>query len=282
MGKYINIASRSAGFVAKRFGGKLGEISADGAALLDTLRAQQEPIQQLYESREFAKALRETMLLADRVNEYVDQNKPWELAKQQGMDTRLHDVCTVCIEAFRVLSVYLKPVLPQLAELYAEQAADAAEDGKTAEAQAGYDRAIAAYARAEHWLRQADELGVTAFAAGSASLRLAKHKLALSAAQFGRGDAAAANQSLLIAGAYSCGAVGENFVARFNAGEPTGPEEWQSYEVCNDVTTAYYVASGQAGKDSMAWYDEQLAILNTDISPELMRAITEAGATRPQ
>jgi methionyl-tRNA synthetase len=55
------------------------------------------------------------MLLADRVNEYVDANKPWELAKQAGMDARLQDVCTVCIEAFRVLSVYLKPVLPTLA-----------------------------------------------------------------------------------------------------------------------------------------------------------------------
>jgi methionyl-tRNA synthetase len=55
------------------------------------------------------------MLLADRVNEYVDANKPWELAKQEGMDARLHDVCTVCIEAFRLLTIYLKPVLPALA-----------------------------------------------------------------------------------------------------------------------------------------------------------------------
>jgi methionyl-tRNA synthetase len=115
VGKYINIASRAAGFVAKRFAGKLGEVSADGTALLDALRAAKETIEPLYESREFAKALRETMLLTDRVNAYVDQNKPWELAKQQGMDTRLQDVCTVCIEAFRLLTVYLKPVLPALA-----------------------------------------------------------------------------------------------------------------------------------------------------------------------
>lgn len=115
VGKYINIASRAAGFVAKRFAGKLGEVSADGTALLDTLRAAKETIEPLYESREFAKALRETMLLTDRVNAYVDQNKPWELAKQQGMDTRLQDVCTVCIEAFRLLTIYLKPVLPALA-----------------------------------------------------------------------------------------------------------------------------------------------------------------------
>ncbi|MES2509537.1 MAG: methionine--tRNA ligase [Pseudomonadota bacterium] len=115
VGKYINIASRAAGFIAKRFAGKLGEVSADGAALIESLRAQKDIIAQLYESREFAKALKETMLLTDRVNAYVDQNKPWELAKQQGMDARLQDVCTVCIEAFRLLTIYLKPVLPALA-----------------------------------------------------------------------------------------------------------------------------------------------------------------------
>ncbi|WP_431095276.1 methionine--tRNA ligase [Polaromonas aquatica] len=115
VGKYINIASRAAGFIAKRSAGKLGEVSADGAALLEALRAAKETIEPLYESREYAKALRETMLLTDRVNAYVDQNKPWELAKQQGMDSRLQDVCTVCIEAFRLLTIYLKPVLPALA-----------------------------------------------------------------------------------------------------------------------------------------------------------------------
>jgi methionyl-tRNA synthetase len=72
-------------------------------------------IAELYEEREFGKALRETMLLADRVNEYVDQNKPWELAKLEGKDAVLHDVCSVCIEAFRLLTIYLKPVLPALA-----------------------------------------------------------------------------------------------------------------------------------------------------------------------
>ena len=55
------------------------------------------------------------MALADKVNEYVDQNKPWELAKKEGMEARLHDVCTACIEAFRLLTLYLKPVLPALA-----------------------------------------------------------------------------------------------------------------------------------------------------------------------
>jgi len=115
VGKFVNIASRSAGFIAKRFEGKLGSISADGQALLTALQAATPAITDSYEEREYGKALREIMLLADKVNSYVDQNKPWELAKQEGQDARLHDVCTVCIEAFRLLSLQLKPVLPALA-----------------------------------------------------------------------------------------------------------------------------------------------------------------------
>jgi methionyl-tRNA synthetase len=105
--RYINIASRAAGFIAKRCR-KLGEVIADGAALLDG--APDGRHRGHYETREYAKALRETMALTDRVSMYVDQNKPWELAKQR-MDARLQDVCTVCIEAFRLLTVDLKPVL---------------------------------------------------------------------------------------------------------------------------------------------------------------------------
>jgi len=116
VGKYINIASRAAGFLAKRFAGKVSaDLGVEGRALLDGLRAHGDAIRGLYEEREFGKALREIMLLADRVNEYVDRHKPWELAKQQGMDAALHDVCSVCIEAFRMLTIYLKPVLPALA-----------------------------------------------------------------------------------------------------------------------------------------------------------------------
>ncbi|MDO9434714.1 methionine--tRNA ligase [Hydrogenophaga sp.] len=115
IGKYINIASRAAGFIAKRFDGKLGEVSADGDALLDHLQSAAPSVTELYAEREYGKALREIMLLADRVNAYVDQNKPWELAKKEGMDGRLHDVCSTCIEAFRLLTLYLKPVLPALA-----------------------------------------------------------------------------------------------------------------------------------------------------------------------
>ncbi|MBV8124398.1 MAG: methionine--tRNA ligase, partial [Paucibacter sp.] len=115
VGKYINIASRAAGFLSKRFQGHLSaDLGVEGRVLLDGLRAHQGTIAELYETREFGKALREVMMLADRVNEFVDQNKPWELAKQEGKDAVLHDVCSVCIEAFRVLSIYLKPVLPAL------------------------------------------------------------------------------------------------------------------------------------------------------------------------
>jgi methionyl-tRNA synthetase len=115
IGKFINIASRSAGFIAKRFDGKLGSVSADGQELLAALQSATPAIAAFYEEREYAKALREIMLLADKVNAYVDQNKPWELAKQEGQEARLHDTCTACIEAFRLLSLQLKPVLPALA-----------------------------------------------------------------------------------------------------------------------------------------------------------------------
>ncbi len=115
VGKFINIASRAAGFISKRFGGQLGPVTADGESLLAHLRQALTPVAQHYEQRDTARVLREVMLLADRVNEYVDDNKPWELAKQDGMDGRLHDVCTTCIEAFRLLTAMLKPVLPALA-----------------------------------------------------------------------------------------------------------------------------------------------------------------------
>ncbi|KKW67640.1 methionyl-tRNA synthetase [Lampropedia cohaerens] len=116
VGKYVNIASRAVGFLTKRFDSKMGQSSADGLQLLDTLRARAAEIADAYERRDTARAVREVMHLADRVNEYVDANKPWELAKTPGQDARLHDVCTTCIEAFRILTIYLKPVLPRLAE----------------------------------------------------------------------------------------------------------------------------------------------------------------------
>ena len=96
-----------------------GDLGVEGRSLLDALRRQRATIEALYAGREFGKAVRETMLLADRVNEYVDLHKPWDLAKQAGEDAAklaaLQDVCSVCIEAFRLLTIYLKPVLPALA-----------------------------------------------------------------------------------------------------------------------------------------------------------------------
>lgn len=115
IGKYVNIASRAAGFIAKRFDGKLGAVSEDGQTLLAALRAQKDAIVAAYENRDTARAAREIMLLCDKVNSYVDANKPWELAKQEGMDAHLQDVCSACIEAFRLLTVYLKPILPAVA-----------------------------------------------------------------------------------------------------------------------------------------------------------------------
>ncbi len=116
VGKYINIASRAAGFLAKRFGGTLsGDLGVEGSSLLETLRAHRATIEELYEEREYGKALREIMALADKVNEYVDAHKPWELAKNPDNVAALHDVCSTCIEAFRLLTIYLKPVLPALA-----------------------------------------------------------------------------------------------------------------------------------------------------------------------
>jgi len=116
IGKYVNIASRAAGFIAKRFGGQLGAVSGDGQELLALLRAPASAIVQAYEDRDTARAAREIMLLCDKVNAYVDANKPWELARQEGQDARLHDVCSTCIEAFRILTIYLKPMLPFVAQ----------------------------------------------------------------------------------------------------------------------------------------------------------------------
>ncbi|MDR2335906.1 MAG: methionine--tRNA ligase [Burkholderiaceae bacterium] len=115
IGKYVNIASRAAGFLVKRFDGKLGDMGEDGQALIAQLREQKDNIIAAYEHRDTSRAVREVMLLCDRVNAYVDANKPWELAKKEGMEARLQDVCTTCIEAFRILTIYLKPMLPHVA-----------------------------------------------------------------------------------------------------------------------------------------------------------------------
>ena len=113
VGKYVNIAARASGFIAKRFEGHLKDVS--GSLLLQKLTAESDTIAEQYENREYARALRDIMALADAVNEYVDANKPWELAKQEGQDERLHEVCSELINAFTMLTAYLAPVLPQTA-----------------------------------------------------------------------------------------------------------------------------------------------------------------------
>ena len=112
VGKFVNIASRSAGFINQRFGGRLAlgdepflhEMHGAGALILSS-----------YENREYNRAVREIMRLADLANQYVDSHKPWEIAKQAGRDAELHQVCSVAINAFRMLALYLKPILPALA-----------------------------------------------------------------------------------------------------------------------------------------------------------------------
>lgn len=117
VGKYINIASRAAGFIAKRFEGRLDTAWAkEDDALFTALRAAGPEVQAMYEQREYGKALRTIMDQADAINAYVDTNKPWELAKHADKTAELHAVCSRLIEAFRLLTIYLKPVLPQLAQ----------------------------------------------------------------------------------------------------------------------------------------------------------------------
>src|SRR5262249_13976640 len=157
-GKYVNIAARCAGFVTKRFGGKLGEVTRvdptpylkqtledetarelerkrreqpagdivhaavstarPGYDMKDTIewfRNQGDEIRNAYEQREFGHALRLIMRLADIANRYVDHQKPWDLAKQANAEVRLHQVCSYALNLFRLLTLYLKPVLPKVA-----------------------------------------------------------------------------------------------------------------------------------------------------------------------
>jgi methionyl-tRNA synthetase len=115
VGKFINIASRTAGFIHKNFDGKLAEGVAN-IELIGEFQAAADTIAAHYEARDYSRALREIMALADRANQYVADEKPWELAKRPEAVYRLHEVCTVALNCFRLLTLYLKPVLPRLAE----------------------------------------------------------------------------------------------------------------------------------------------------------------------
>jgi methionyl-tRNA synthetase len=109
--KVVNIASRCAGFISKRFDGILSTRCAD-EALYQNFVAAGEKIVQCYETREYSQAMREIMALADQANQYIDQEEPWALAKQPGTEQRVQDVCSLGLNLFKVLAAYLKPVLP--------------------------------------------------------------------------------------------------------------------------------------------------------------------------
>ncbi|QLB20435.1 methionine--tRNA ligase [Vespertiliibacter pulmonis] len=113
--KLVNLASRTAGFITKRFDGKLASELAD-PQLFSEFVTQADQIASYYEQREFNKAIREIMALADKANKYIDEKAPWVIAKQEGKDAELQAVCSMGLEMFRVLMSYLKPVMPILAE----------------------------------------------------------------------------------------------------------------------------------------------------------------------
>jgi methionyl-tRNA synthetase len=113
VGKYINIASRTAGFVAKRFDGKVR--AASNTQVIAEMRAAAASIAESYAARDYGRALREIMALADKANAYVAEAAPWDMAKKEGQEAALHTVCSDALEMFRLLTLYLKPVLPKLA-----------------------------------------------------------------------------------------------------------------------------------------------------------------------
>jgi methionyl-tRNA synthetase len=114
VGKYVNIASRCARFITSRFEGKI-VANLPPNALVDEFKRARAEIEEHYENREFGKALRAIMALADRANAYIDEQKPWELAKRSGQEAALQAVCSVGLDLFRLLTLYLKPVLPKVA-----------------------------------------------------------------------------------------------------------------------------------------------------------------------
>ncbi len=116
IGKYVNIASRSANFLTKKFDGELSSVSVTDNEIVRHFFESSENIADAYKSRQYSKGIREIMSLADRANSYIDTHKPWELAKSESERERLHEICSVALNLFKLLTVYLKPVLPALAE----------------------------------------------------------------------------------------------------------------------------------------------------------------------
>lgn len=115
VGKVVNIASRCAGFITKRFDGKLAETCQEEALLQQFIDAG-DGIAELYEQREFGKAVRKIMELADLANQYIDEKAPWVVAKQEGAEEALQQICSNGINMFRQLITYLAPILPGMTE----------------------------------------------------------------------------------------------------------------------------------------------------------------------
>ncbi|MEP4484040.1 MAG: methionine--tRNA ligase [Halioglobus sp.] len=115
VGKIVNIASRCAGFLHKRFDNTLTNECAEDE-LVRSFIERGEVIAELFESLDYNKAIREIVSLADRANQYIDEKKPWVMAKEPGQEAQVHEVCSVGVNLFRVLMTYLKPVLPAMAE----------------------------------------------------------------------------------------------------------------------------------------------------------------------
>ena len=115
VGKVVNIASRCAGFLRKRFDNELSKQCSEPDLISELIDAG-DGIAALYEARDFQRAMREIIALADRANQYIDEKKPWVLAKEEGREQEVQDACSVGINCFRVLMTYLKPVLPVMAE----------------------------------------------------------------------------------------------------------------------------------------------------------------------
>ena len=115
VGKVVNLASRSAGFISKNFSGQLGD-SLEVPALLQEFQAAGDEVAALYENREFSKAVRQIMALADKANQYIAERQPWVIAKENRQSPDVQAICTTGINLFRILVIYLKPILPEIAE----------------------------------------------------------------------------------------------------------------------------------------------------------------------
>jgi methionyl-tRNA synthetase len=219
VGKYVNIASRAAGFLIKRFGGRVQD-SAMHHPLLGTLRSALPQIAAHYEARDYGRALRQTMELADAVNAYVDTAKPWDQAKDPANSVALHETCSVSLEAFRLLSIALKPVLPKLAQAVEAFLGVAPLVWADAQQPLSSDRPINAY---QHLMTRVDPKQIAALlAANSESLQPVA------------GGAAAGGASAAATNGKAAAAATANGAARSKAAGKDGAEDGDSPTISID------------------------------------------------